>query len=113
MKIHSAYFGGKMLRSDAPRNKIYLMSFNLTVVLSQLRDRGRHTRSWASAAARSRVQPVQMCSQIGPLWPGFSFDLDKTAGTRSLRCNNGVKNHQDLITSSREVCVSVNRGAVT
>lgn len=42
MKIHSTYFWGKMLRSDALRNKIYLMSFNLTVVLSQLLNRGRH-----------------------------------------------------------------------
>ena len=31
-----------MLRSDALRNKIYLMSFHLTVVLSELLNRGRH-----------------------------------------------------------------------
>lgn len=41
-KTRLTYFWGKMLRSDAQRNKIYPMSFNLTVVLSQLLNRGRH-----------------------------------------------------------------------
>ncbi len=53
MKIHSTYFWGKMLRSDALRNKIYLMSFNLTVVLSQLLNRGRHMYSCGSGAVYS------------------------------------------------------------
>lgn len=38
-----------MLRSDALRNKIYLMSFNLTVVLSQLLNRGRQLYSCVCA----------------------------------------------------------------
>ncbi len=42
-----------MLRSDALRNKIYLMSFNLTVVLSQLLNRGRHMCSCGSVAVHS------------------------------------------------------------
>lgn len=52
MKIHSTYFWGKMLRSHALRNKIYLMSFNLTVVLSQLLNRGRHMYSFGSSGGR-------------------------------------------------------------
>lgn len=55
MKIHSTYFWGKMLRSDALRNKIYLMSFNLTVVLSRLLNRGRHTpQLWERRLCRCR-----------------------------------------------------------
>lgn len=42
-----------MLRSDAQRNKIYLMSFNLTVVLSQLLDRGRHMCGCGNVAVYS------------------------------------------------------------
>lgn len=41
-----------MLRSDALRNKIYLMSFNLTVVLSQLLNRGHHMYSFGSSGGR-------------------------------------------------------------
>lgn len=52
MKIHSTYFWGKMLRSDALQNKICLMSFNLTVVLSQLLNRGRHMHSSGSSGGR-------------------------------------------------------------
>ncbi len=61
MKIHSTYFWGKMLRSDALRNKIYLMSFNLTVVLSQLLNRGRHMYSCGSAAVYSTHVDVCSC----------------------------------------------------
>lgn len=44
-----------MLRSDALRNKIYLMSFNLTVVLSRLLNRGRHTpQLWERRLCRCR-----------------------------------------------------------
>lgn len=64
-----------MLRSDALRNKIYLMSFNLTVVLSQLLNRGRHMYSCGAVAVHSacgRVQPMQMCLRIKLFMLGFN-----------------------------------------
>lgn len=85
-----------MLRSDAPRNKIYLMSFNLTVVLSQLWNRGRQWPGCTSAFAIDADVFINQATGAGvQLWKRRnSVNPSATTLLTSAR-----KDKQDLITS--------------
>lgn len=65
-KIYLARFGGKTLRSDTRRNKIYLVSFNLTVVLSSNRAEVDAAYAWQKQT-RAKWWPGPAGVSISPI----------------------------------------------